>query len=478
MRDIIKRSVAEHSLSLAKKEYSALELTRAYLERIEECEPEINAFITTDAEGTLKSAQLSDERRAKGGELSALDGIPVAVKDNICTAGMRTTCASKMLVDYMPPYDATVIKKLKAAGAIIIGKTNMDEFAIGSTGESSCFGSTKNPRDPSLTPGGSSSGSAAAVAACEVPMALGSDTGGSVRLPAAYCSVVGMKPTYSRVSRYGLVAHASSLEQIGTLTCDVRSSAMLLSVIAGKDERDMTSADCENSISLCEYENLNGIRLGVIRELMSAEICDKVKEDFEHSLALLRSLGAQIVDISIPSLPHALPAYYIISSAEASSNLARYDGIRYTAREDGAKTLSELYKSTRTSLLGDETRRRILLGSFALSEGYYGEYYEKATDIKRALILELESAFKACDAIICPTSPRLPESNGQKVSDPTQIYAQDICCVPANIAGLPALSIPSPVSSLLSGLQFMGRKYDESLLYSIAHAVERAGDVR
>ena len=476
MNEIIKRTIFEHAEALASKEYSAEELTRAYLDRIEECNGEINAFITVTSDEAIRSAKESDERRKNGKTIGILDGIPLAIKDNICTAGIRTTCASKMLSEYVPPYTATAASRLLDGGSVLLGKANMDEFAMGSTTESSFFGATKNPLDTSLSPGGSSGGSAASVAAFMTAGALGSDTGGSLRQPAAFCGAVAMKPTYSRVSRYGLVAFASSFDTIGAITKDVRDNALILSAISGKDARDSTSVSSSSDLSIDIDKPIGGITIGLPRELFSDSISADVRAAVMHSAEIYKSLGAKITEISLPSLNDALAAYYIISSAEASSNLARFDGIRYGFRSKSTESIDELYTATRSEGFGDEVKRRIILGTFALREGCYDEYYLRAKRISSRVRAEMLATFEKCDVILSPVSPTTAYKLGVKRDNPTDIWADDICTVPASISGLPALSRPSgrDKSGMPLGVQLMGRDFSEPLLYRVGYALEMA----
>lgn len=475
MSEIIKNGVDLHAKALRKGEYSAEELTRAYLARIEKCDGELGAIITVDTEGAIRSARDSDKRRANGECLGALDGIPIVIKDNICTRGLRTTCASRILADYIPPYDATVVEKLREAGFIILGKSNMDEFAMGSTGEFSAFGTIRNPNDTSRVAGGSSGGSAAAVRAFEAPCALGSDTGGSVRQPAAFCGVVGMKPTYGTVSRYGLVAFASSFDQIGPISANVRDNAVLLDVIAAKDRRDATSVQ-RRCGSFCEDigKGVMGIKIGLPRELFTDKISPDVKRVVLRAADAYANMGAELVDISLPSLDYALAAYYVISGAEASSNLARFDGVRFGYRHKDCKDIDDLYKKSRSHGFGTEVKRRIMLGTFALSEGYYDEYYQRALRVRSMVVREINSAFEKCHVILSPTSPATAYKLGERREKATDIYADDLCCVPANIAGIPALSLPCGYGDdgMPVGLHLMGAVFSEPLLYRVGAAFE------
>lgn len=474
MKEVTSRSVYEHARALKKKEYSAVELTRAYLEAVSQQETEIHAYISTNAEYALGQAKAADKRIAAG-EGTALTGIPAGIKDNMCTKGITTTCASKMLAEYVPPYDAHVIQRLQEAGYVLLGKLNMDEFAMGSTTENSAMGITRNPRDPSRVPGGSSGGSAAAVAAGEAAYTLGSDTGGSIRQPAAFCGVVGMKPTYGRVSRYGLVAFASSLDQIGPLTRDVRDNAMVLAAIAGHDRRDATSVDRPVEDYLAGLEDgIAGIRIGLPEEFFGDGISADVKEAVLAAADTLAGMGAQLVQVKMPSLDYALSAYYVISSAEASSNLARFDGVRYGYRAADFADMDELYQKSRSEGFGAEVKRRIMLGTFALSSGYYDAYYKKALQVRSLVRADFDSAFEKCDCILSPVAPTVAYKIGEKTSDPLEMYLGDAYSVPVNIAGVPALSMPCGTGEggMPVGMQLIGPAFSEAMLYRIGYAFE------
>ena len=474
MKELTSRSVYEHARALKKKEYSAVELTQAYLEEISRREAEIHAYISTNAEYALEQAKAADKRIANG-EGTALTGIPAGIKDNMCTKGIATTCASKMLADYVPPYDAHVIQRLQEAGYVLLGKLNMDEFAMGSTTENSAMGITRNPRDPSRVPGGSSGGSAAAVAAGEAAYTLGSDTGGSIRQPAAFCGVVGMKPTYGRVSRYGLVAFASSLDQIGPLTRDVRDNAMVLAAIAGHDRRDATSVDRPVEDYLAGLEDgVSGIRIGLPEEFFGDGISADVKEAVLAAADTLAGMGARLVQVKMPSLDYALSAYYVISSAEASSNLARFDGVRYGYRAADFADMDELYQKSRSEGFGAEVKRRIMLGTFALSSGYYDAYYKKALQVRSLVRADFDSAFAKCDCILSPVAPTVAYKIGEKTSDPLEMYLGDAYSVPVNIAGVPALSMPCGTGEggMPVGMQLIGPAFSEAMLYRIGYAFE------
>lgn len=477
MSELTHRSVAEHAEALRKQEYSSVELTEAYLKAIREKDEKIGAFLTLTEGEALAAAKASDERRAAGTLLSPIDGIPGAIKDNICTKGVRTTCASRMLADYIPPYNATVMEKLNGAGLVMLGKLNMDEFAMGSSTENSAMQITHNPRDLSRVPGGSSGGSAAAVAAEETPYALGSDTGGSIRQPAAFCGVVGMKPTYGSVSRYGLVAFASSLDQIGPLTANVRDNAMILNTIAGYDRHDATSINRTYTDFTAELGlGVKGMRIGLPEQFFGEGISPDVRSAVLAAAETYRSLGAEIVHVSMPSIDHALAAYYVISSAEASSNLARFDGVRYGFRASDYEDIDGLYLRSRTEGFGAEVKRRIMLGTFALSSGYYDAYYKKALQVRSLVMADFTAAFDKCNAILSPVAPTVAYRIGEKSGNPLEMYMGDAYSVPVNIAGLPAISLPCGVGAdnMPVGMQLIGREFSEPLLYRIADAFENA----
>lgn len=477
MSELTHRSVAEHAEALRKQEYSSVELTEAYLKAIREKDEKIGAFLTLTEGEALVAAKASDERRAAGTLLSPIDGIPGAIKDNICTKGVRTTCASRMLADYIPPYNATVMEKLNGAGLVMLGKLNMDEFAMGSSTENSAMQITHNPRDLSRVPGGSSGGSAAAVAAEETPYALGSDTGGSIRQPAAFCGVVGMKPTYGSVSRYGLVAFASSLDQIGPLTANVRDNAMILNAIAGYDRHDATSINRTYTDFTAELGlGVKGMRIGLPEQFFGEGISPDVRSAVLAAAETYRSLGAEIVHVSMPSIDHALAAYYVISSAEASSNLARFDGVRYGFRASDYEDIDGLYLRSRTEGFGAEVKRRIMLGTFALSSGYYDAYYKKALQVRSLVMADFTAAFDKCNAILSPVAPTVAYRIGEKSGNPLEMYMGDAYSVPVNIAGLPAISLPCGVGAdnMPVGMQLIGREFSEPLLYRIADAFENA----
>lgn len=475
MKKLTQLDILTLSGMLGKKEISAAELSRAYLREIREKDGEIGAYLWQDEETTLKMAENIDARRLSGEKLPALAGIPAALKDNIVTRKIPTTCASRMLSDFIPPYNAHVVEKLEEAGYVLLGKLNMDEFAMGSTTENSAFKVTRNPRDPARVPGGSSGGSAAAVAAGEAAYTLGSDTGGSIRQPAAFCGVVGMKPTYGRVSRYGLVAFASSLDQIGPLTRTVRDNALVFSAIAGKDSCDATSLpDAVPSALSGIGGGVSGLRIGLPRDCFEEGIAPDVKAAVLAAAERFRKLGASVSEVSLPTLRAALPAYYVLSSAEASSNLSRFDGVRYGHRAENFGDITELYVNSRTQGFGAEVKRRIMLGTFALSSGYYDAYYKKALQVRALIRADFDRLFEHFDLILSPVAPTVAYRLGEKSGNPLEMYLGDIYSVPANVAGIPALSLPCGTGEggMPVGLQLMGRPLSEALLYRAGAALE------
>ncbi len=452
-----------------KREVSVKELAKQTLEYVKEKENTIRALISIDEERVLKDAEKLDESEKKG----KLFGVPVAIKDNMNLEGTETTAGSKILKGYISPYTATAVKKLLQEGALIIGKTNMDEFAMGSSTENSAFFKTHNPVNPEYVPGGSSGGSAAAVRAGEVITSLGSDTGGSIREPAAFCGVVGVKPTYGRVSRYGLIAFASSLDQIGPFAKNVKDAAVMLEVISGFDPNDETSVQrTDTDFTSLLGKEIKGKKIGLIKEVMDFDLQEEVKNSFEKTANALQKLGAEIVEVSVPHLKYALPAYYIIAPSEASANLSRFDGVRYGLFVEG-KNLRETYEKTRTEGFGTEVKRRILIGTFALSAGYYDAYYLKASKVRRLIEKDFEKAFEEADALLTPTTAKTAFKIGE-ITDPLEMYMNDIFTIPVNLAGLPAISLPTGTDkkSLPIGMQLIGKWFAESELLQIAYALE------
>ncbi len=472
--ELYKLSATEMARYLRSKELSATEIAKASLDRIAAVEPQVDAYLTVTADQALATAARVDEKIAAGEELAPLAGIPIAIKDNICTKNVKTTCASRMLENFVPPYDATVMEKLNAQDIVLTGKVNLDEFAMGSSCENSFFKPSRNPWDPSRVPGGSSGGSAAAVAACEVPLSLGSDTGGSVRCPASFCGVVGLKPTYGAVSRYGLVAFASSLDQIGPFGRTVDDVAMLFGAISGPDKRhDATSA---NYTFEGMKNTVKGMRIGLPKEYFGEGISDEVRASVLAAVEQYRALGAEIIEVSLPSTPYALSAYYIIASAEASSNLGRYDGVKYGYCGNRNGSLSEMYESTRSEGFGDEVQRRIMLGTYVLSSGYYDAYYKRAKLLQKQIAAEFAAAFEKCDVLATPVCPTTAFKLGERNNDPIAMYAADICTINVNIAGLPGISIPCGLGAgnLPIGLQLIGPKWSEATLLGAAKCYETA----
>jgi len=463
---------------LKRRAITSREVTESVLKRIEEVEDRIHAYITLLPDLAMKQAALADDRLDKG-EAEPLTGIPLAIKDLICSQGVRTTCGSHILDNFIPPYDATVIEKLKAAGAVFVGKANMDEFAMGSSTENSFFGPTRNPWDMQRTPGGSSGGSAAAVAADECIASLGSDTGGSIRQPAACCGIVGFKPTYGRISRYGLVAFASSLDQIGPLAKDVRDTALLLQAISGHEPRDSTSVDIPvPDFTRALTGEARSMVLGVPRECFREGLDPEVANAVKEALRTLEGSGARIVDVSLPHSEYAVAAYYIIAPAEASSNLARYDGVKYGFRSSSTRDLMEMYKESRFQGFGSEVKRRIMLGTYALSAGYYEAYYRKASQVRTLIREDFQKAFSQCDVLLTPTAPTPAFKLGEKVDDPLQMYLSDIFTIPCNLAGLPGLSLPCGFNKegLPIGLQILADYFQEEKILRVAYAFEQSTD--
>jgi len=472
-------SIRELHTQLVRKERSAVEITQAALDRIQTLEPKLRSFLHLTPETALQQARQIDVKIAAGDEIGPLAGIPIAIKDNICTNGVPTTCASRILEHFIPPYDSTVTTQLAASGAIMVGKTNLDEFAMGSSTENSAFQVTANPWDLGRVPGGSSGGSAAAVAAQECTIALGSDTGGSIRQPASFCGVVGMKPTYGLVSRYGLVAFASSLDQIGPFARSVEDAATLLEAIAGYDPKDSTSlkVDIPNYAAQLKPEISPGTKVGVIKETMGDGLAPDVEQAVNAAIEQLKDLGAEVKEISCPRFGYGLPTYYIIAPSEASANLARYDGVRYGFRDASGEDLIEMYMKTRAEGFGPEVKRRIIIGTYALSAGYYDAYYLKAQKVRTLIKQDFERAFEEVDVLVSPTSPTTSFKAGEK-SDPLSMYLLDLMTIPVNLAGLPALSLPCGFDSagLPIGLQIIGGVLQEQTVLQVAHAYEQATD--
>jgi aspartyl-tRNA(Asn)/glutamyl-tRNA(Gln) amidotransferase subunit A len=472
-------TIADAHEWLKKREISSVELTRAVLERIEAVDQEIGAFLTVAADSALAQAAQADAMIAAG-DCRPLTGIPIAIKDLICTRGLRTTCASKILENFIPPYDAHVIKQLKADQAVLVGKLNMDEFAMGSSTENSGFQLTRNPWDVSRVPGGSSGGSAAAIAADMCIGAIGSDTGGSIRQPASHCGVVGLKPTYGRVSRFGLVAFASSLDQIGPITKRVKDSALLLNVIAGYDPSDSTSVPRDiPDYTMSLGKDLKGLTIGLPTEYYRMEGLDpEVEAAVKTAVETIEDMGAQPIEVSLPNTEHVVAVYYVIAPSEASSNLARYDGVKYGYRDKAQKDLIEMYRSTRSTGFGPEVQRRIIIGTYCLSAGYYDAYYGKASQVRTLIVEDYKKAFETCDVILAPVAPTPAFKIGEKVDDPLTMYLSDIFTLSANLAGIPGISVPCGFSSggLPIGLQIMGKHFDEEKLLQVAHQFEQATD--
>jgi aspartyl-tRNA(Asn)/glutamyl-tRNA(Gln) amidotransferase subunit A len=464
--------------AIAEKRHSASEMVEEFYKKIKADDLEIHAYLTLCEERALRQANQVDDLVAKGAPLPPLAGVPIAIKDVMVTKGVRSTAGSKILQNFIPPYDATAIERLEAAGAIVLGKTNCDEFAMGSSNENSAYGPVRNPRDKSRVPGGSSGGSAAAVAAGMAVAALGSDTGGSIRQPASFCGVVGLMPTYGRVSRYGLIAFASSLDHIGPLTKTVKDAAVLLKTIAGRDPLDSTSVD----VPVTDYEAeigkpVKGLKLGVPKEYFADGLDSEVRAAIEASIQQLAQHGCEIVPISLPHTAYAIPTYYVIATAEASANLARYDGVRYGQRSARPRTLSEMYRKSRDEGFGPEVKRRIMLGTYALSSGYYDAYYLKAQKVRTLLARDFENAFQQVDAIVTPTAPTAAFKLGEKTDDPLAMYLADIYTVTADLVGIPGISVPcgQTKTGLPIGLQILGKHFDESTILRLGYAVENLG---
>ncbi|MEE4242118.1 MAG: Asp-tRNA(Asn)/Glu-tRNA(Gln) amidotransferase subunit GatA [Desulfopila sp.] len=473
-------TISEMLDKLAAGEISSVELAQSCLQRIEETEHDVHSFITVNKEKTLLQAEEQDVKRAQG-RAGSLSGIPVAIKDLLCTKDTLTTCGSRMLENFIPPYDATVIEKLQKEGAVIIGKTTMDEFAMGSTSETCFYGVPQNPWKKGYVAGGSSGGSATAVAAGQCLASLGSDTGGSIRQPASLCGIVGMKPTYGRVSRYGLVAFASSLDQVGPLSRDVKDCALMMNCIAGYDEKDSTSV----RISVPDYcesltEGLKGLKVGIPKEYFGEGLDSEVEKTIMENLALLEDCGAERVYISLPHTQYCVATYYLIAPAEASSNLARYDGVVYGYRDLKAETLLDMYKETRSKGFGAEVKRRILIGTYALSSGYYDAYYKKASQVRACILDDYKKAFSQCDVILSAVTPTPAWKLDEKIDDPLAMYLSDIFSLSANLAGIPGMSVPGGLSSagLPIGVQLQGPHFKEDVLFKVAYNIERGAGLR
>jgi aspartyl-tRNA(Asn)/glutamyl-tRNA(Gln) amidotransferase subunit A len=470
------RKISELKELLHKKEITVSDLVDESYKRIQEVDDKVGAFLTLNEENARTYAKELDEAIESRNEFGLLFGMPIGIKDNIVTKGLRTTCASKILENFDPIYDATVVKHLQTAEAVAIGKLNMDEFAMGSSTENSGYKPTRNPWNLETVPGGSSGGSAAAVAAGEVPFSLGSDTGGSIRQPAAFCGVVGLKPTYGRVSRFGLVAFASSLDQIGPITRNVEDNAYLLQAISGIDEMDSTSANVDVPDFLSSLTgDVKGLKIAVPKEYLGEGVQEEVKQSVLDALKVLEGLGATWEEVSLPHSKYALATYYLLSSSEASANLSRFDGVRYGYRTDNAENLIDLYKQSRAEGFGNEVKRRIMLGTFALSSGYYDAYYKKAQKVRTLIKKDFEDVFEKYDVIIGPTTPTPAFKIGENVKDPLTMYANDILTIPVNLAGVPGISVPCGLTNGLPlGLQIIGKHFDESTIYRVAHAFEQA----
>lgn len=479
MSEIINGTAREIAAKVRAKEVSAREVSEAFLNRIEAVEPQVQAFVTVTREKALSMADAIDAKIAAGEDPGPLAGVPVALKDNLCTTGIETTCSSKILRGFIPPYDATVVEKLAAAGAVFVGKANLDEFAMGSSTENSGLFPTRNPWDLTRVPGGSSGGSAAAVAAQMAPMALGSDTGGSIRQPASFCGLVGMKPTYGRVSRYGLVAFASSLDQIGPFGWTVDDVALQLNAISGHDHRDSTSVPRDvPDYTAALSGDIKGLKIGVPKEYFAEGISPDVRAFVMSAIGVLRGLGAEVEEVSLPYTDYALAAYYIVAPAEASSNLARYDGVRYGTRAEGPESHIHLFESTREQGFGAEVKQRIMVGTYALSAGYYDAFYLKAQKVRTLIRRDFDRAFETFDALVTPTAPTTAFALGEKTDDPLAMKLSDIFSIPANMAGLPGVSLCCgfDTQGLPVGMQLMGPAFSEEVLLRIGHAYQQNTD--
>lgn len=479
MRELLKKSAAEQSKALVNKEISAVELVQATFERIDEVEDKIQAFNCLTKEVALETAKKVDEKIARKEELPLLAGVPLALKDNMNLVNYPTTASSKILIDFISPYNATITEKLLHNLVPIVGKANLDEFAMGSSTENSAFKKTRNPWDLNKVPGGSSGGSAASVAACEAALALGSDTGGSIRLPGSFCGIIGMKPTYGRVSRYGLIAFASSLDQIGPFARTVEDAAMLLEVISGLDPKDSTSLDVPvEPYSKLLNTDIKGMKVGLIKDLMGEGVTDDVRKAVQNAVDTYKSLGAEIVEVSLPYLKYSIGIYYIIATAEASSNLARFDGVKYGFRAPDAKNLLEMYTKTRAEGFGPEVKRRIMLGTYALSSGYYDAYYKKAQQLRALVTADFDRVFAEVDILISPTCPNTAFEFGAKSEDPLAMYLTDIATISANLAGIPGISVPAGFDStgMPIGLQILAPKLQEAKLFNASYKFEQANN--
>ena len=474
---MFEKTLSELAQDLRSGALSSVELTQAYLNRIEATDQQYNAFITTTPEVALAQAKMADEAIAAG-RFGAMTGLPIAHKDLFCTKGVKTSCGSKMLDNFVSPYDATVVSNFSAAGTVMLGKTNMDEFAMGSTNESSFYGATKNPWDIQRVPGGSSGGSAAAIAARLTPAATGSDTGGSIRQPAAFCGISGIKPTYGRVSRYGMVAYASSLDQGGPMARTAEDCALMLNVMAGQDPMDSTSADRDVEDYRANLtDSLKGLRIGVPKEFMSADLDPAMALQVQNAIKELEKLGASVKEVSLPNTRMSIPAYYIIAPAEASSNLSRFDGVRYGYRCENPEDLEDLYTRSRGEGFGPEVKRRIMVGTYALCAGYYDAYYNKAQQIRRLIQQDFTRIFDEVDLVVGPTTPSPAFKIGEKANDPVAMYMEDIFTLSLNLAGLPGMSIPCGlVEGMPVGLQLIGNYFDESRLLNVAHQYQQVTD--
>ncbi len=476
--DLYRKTIHELGSLLKRREIRSVEIVESVFKRIESVEKKVHAYITLTYDLAKNQAREADEKIMKG-EMLPLTGIPIAIKDIMCTSGVKTTCGSKMLENFVPPYDATVVEKLRKQRAVFVGKTNMDEFAMGSSNETSHFGPVYNPWDLTRIPGGSSGGSAASVAASECIASLGTDTGGSIRQPASHCGVVGLKPTYGRVSRFGLIAFASSLDQIGPVTKDVRDAAIVLNCISGFDSKDSTSVnkqvpDYTGSLA----QDIEGLTLGIPKEYFAKGLDSEVEKPVRNAIAELEKHGAKIREISLPHTDYAVAAYYLIAPAEASSNLARYDGVKYGFRSPDSTDLKHMYELTRSEGFGPEVKRRIMLGTYALSSGYYDAYYKKASQVRSLIKKDFEDAFKLCDLIISPTAPAVSYKIGEKLDDPLSMYLDDVFTVPANLAGLPCISIPCGFNpgGIPVGLQLTGNLFEEEKVLRCAYCFEQNTD--